>query len=761
LRVLIAEDNPTDAELVLRELRRSGFDPEWHRVDTEAEYLDRLHTGLDIILSDYEMPQFGGTRALELLQKNGMDVPFIIISGTIGEDTAVAAIKQGAADYLLKDRLTRLGPAVSQALEQARLRRERRQTEESLRQSEAEFRAMTEASPLGIFVADCKGLLTYTNTTLRQMLGVGFQEMAGTGWARSVHPLDRAELLAKWQEATAGKESLESSTRFVRPDGATIQTSIKTAVMRAQDSFLGYVGVVEDITERRQAEERVREQAAMLDRAHEAIIVRDLHTRRITFWNQGAERLYGWTAAEAEGIEIGDLIFADPDAPMALTEQLLQTGEWHGEHQHVSKAGKKLTVSSHVTLICDADDTPKSVLVINIDVTEQKALEARFLRAQRMESIGTLASGVAHDLNNILSPIMMSVPLLRRNISAAQRERTIAIIETSAERGAQIVRQVLTFGSGLEGEKRQMRVDVVIHELMKIMGETFPKNITLESSIEPELWQVIGDATQIHQVLLNLFVNARDAMPEGGRLRLRAANLKLDANYASMLPEATPGPYVLLEVSDTGSGIPPEIVERIFDPFFTTKGIGKGTGLGLSTVLGIVRSHGGIIHVSTQPAKGTSFDVYLPASPDQAASPADASHTPIPEGHGELVLVVDDEENVRVAAGMALETAGYNVLLAADGTEALAIFAMNSGRVAAMLTDLMMPFMDGAALIRALRTMVPALPIIASTGLGEKAQLAQLKAMGVETILHKPYGADTLLRAIHGTLHPTASSPTA
>ena len=318
---------------------------------------------------------------------------------------------------------------------------------------------------------------------------------------------------------------------------------------------------------------------------------------------------------------------------------------------------------------------------------------------------------------------------------------------------------MLTFGRGLEGEKLPLQINSLIKELLKMMGGTFPKNIAIESSLDPALWQVLGDATQIHQVLLNLCVNARDAMPDGGRMRLHAANLELDANYASMVPEAAPGPYVLLEVTDTGSGIPPEIIERVFDPFFTTKGIGKGTGLGLSTVLGIVKSHGGFIHVNTEPGKGTTFQVHLPASPDQAALPADASRLDIPEGHDELVLVVDDEESVRGAARFALENSGYRVLLAADGTEALAVFAMNSGSVAAVLTDLMMPFMDGVAFIRALRTMAPKLPIIASTGLGEKAQIASLMAMNVETVLHKPFGAGILLRTIHRALHPEASSP--
>jgi hypothetical protein len=273
------------------------------------------------------------------------------------------------------------------------------------------------------------------------------------------------------------------------------------------------------------------------------------------------------------------------------------------------------------------------------------------------------------------------------------------------------------------------------------------------------LWQVVGDATQIHQVLLNLFVNARDAMPDGGTLRLHAANLNIDASHASMLLDPRPGPHVLLEVSDTGTGIPPEIVERIFDPFFTTKGVGKGTGLGLSTTHGIVKSHGGFIHVKTEPGKGTTFQVYLPASPDQETAPTDAPPADVPEGHGELVLVVDDEANVRSSARIVLETAGYRVLLATNGTEAVAVFTMNAGSVAAVLTDIMMPLMDGVGLIRALRAKAPALPIIASTGLGKKAELADLEAMNVGIVLNKPYSADALLRAIHEALHRESRPP--
>ncbi|MEO6789139.1 MAG: response regulator [Chthoniobacteraceae bacterium] len=743
------EDDPADAALIARELRRAGFDPEICRVQTEADFLSHLSPDLDIILSDYSMPEFSGLRALDLLNGRGLEIPFIIVSGTIGEDTAVAAMKQGAWDYLLKDRLARLGPAVSHALEQTRLRREKKQAEQRIR----EQAALLDEARDSICVNDLDQRILYWNKSAERLYGWPVKEAIGR---------NANELLCQGAVALTAVKTLiqrgewhgelQQSTR----EGRQIVVESRWTLIRDAGGAPKSILVINtDITEAKQAEIRIREQAEMLDLAYEGIIVGDFHTRRISFWNKGAERMYGWCAQEAEGRDIGELVFADASVLDKISGELLTAGESRGEHRHVSKSGKALIVSSSVTLVRDACGEPKSVLLINVDVTEKKDLDARFLRAQRMESIGTLASGVAHDLNNILSPIMMSVPMLRRNLTAKQREEIISTVEMSAQRGADIVKQVLTFGRGLEGEKRPLQVEGLIKEMLKIVRETFPKNIAVESSLAAKMWPVVGDATQLHQVLLNLCVNARDAMPGGGELRLSAANLAMDASYASMLQEATHGPYVLLEVADTGSGMPPEIVERIFDPFFTTKELGHGTGLGLSTVHGIIKSHGGFIKVKTQPGKGTTFQVFLPASPQlDGVAGAIAAHAEIPEGHGEIVLIVDDEEPVRNAARTALEAFGYAVLLAADGAEGLAVFSMSSDRIAIVLTDLMMPHMDGVALIRALRSMVPNMPVIASTGLGEKARLAELREMNVETVLHKPYGAEALLHAIHKTLHP-------
>ena len=500
-------------------------------------------------------------------------------------------------------------------------------------------------------------------------------------------------------------------------------------------------------------EEHTADQARLLDLAHDAIIVRDFETRQIRYWNKGAERLYGWTADEAVNKRLCNLILGGDSRQVdAINRELLAHGEWSGELRQFTKDGLRLIVHGRATLTRGGDGQPRSVLIINTDLTEAKKIESQFLRVQRIESIGTLASGIAHDLNNILSPIMMSAPLLRRELAVEQRDEIVSVIETAARRGAEIVQQVLAFGRGVDGERHPLNLGLLVVELVSMMGETFPKSIEVEMSVEPGLWPVVGDATQLHQVLLNLCVNARDAMPAGGRLRLRASNFDLDVNASGMAPEATPGPHVAIEVSDNGSGIPRSILDRIFDPFFTTKGVGKGTGLGLSTTLGIVRSHGGFIDVKSEPGQGTRFKIHLPAVPEQEGIVETAPPAGIPRGHGEWVLVVDDEGPIRIAVKTVLENHGYRVLSAADGAEALAVFARSLAPIRVVLTDVAMPVMDGVALIQALKKIAPALPVIASTGQSDRARVAELRTMRIGPVLNKPYGADAVLRAVSAAL---------
>jgi two-component system, cell cycle sensor histidine kinase and response regulator CckA len=507
-----------------------------------------------------------------------------------------------------------------------------------------------------------------------------------------------------------------------------------------------------EITERKAVEKRLREHADIINRAHEAIIIRGFNDQRILFWNRGAERIYGWRTDEAVGRLISELMFVDPTEQNGPLRTLIETGEFHGELRHRAKDGREVIVDARVTLIRNDDGTPHSILGISADTTEHKKLEMQLLRTQRLESIGTLASGVAHDLNNVLGPILMAAESLQGNATGAHAAGMVSLIEESARRGSSIVKQVLTFARGVEGERVLINPRHLIDEMVEIAKKTFPKSIEITGQYPEHPWSISGDPTQLHQVLLNLSMNARDTMANGGSLILAAENMEVDENYAAMTPGAKPGPHVILRVSDTGAGIPRAMIDKIFEPFFTTKDLGKGTGLGLSTSLGIVKSHAGFISVSSEQGSGATFEVYLPAvqadvAPFQKEIPVD-----LIKGNGELVLLVDDEINVRQVTKITLEKHNYRVMEANDGPEALAIFAQHMDSVDVVLTDMMMPYLDGIAVIRALKKMKPDMIFIASTGQGDEARLAELQELGVVNFLSKPYDTRKLLTVLESAV---------
>jgi CheY-like chemotaxis protein len=364
-----------------------------------------------------------------------------------------------------------------------------------------------------------------------------------------------------------------------------------------------------------------------------------------------------------------------------------------------------------------------------------------------MESIGSLASGITHDLNNILGPIMMSASMLRdEDMPKQTSEELIGIIQEAAQRGADVVRQVLTFARGAKGERKPVEPRFLIRQVEHILKEILPKSITFTSTLSDGLWNVTGDLTQLHQVFVNLCVNARDAMPDGGTLRLSAKNCDISPATASKIPDAKPGRYVRIMVADSGIGIPEEILGKIFDPFFTTKELGKGTGLGLSTVLGIVKSHVGFVTIDSKVGKGSKFNVYFPATEAILLPAKPTEKTPLPSGAGEGILIVDDELPICKMAGAILQKKGYHVLSAPDAREALEIYSQQAGAIHAVLTDLAMPGMDGQALIRALKEMNPAPVVIASTG---QSGYKEPFSHGAEFFLAKPYNAEQLLAIVH------------
>jgi PAS domain S-box-containing protein len=492
---------------------------------------------------------------------------------------------------------------------------------------------------------------------------------------------------------------------------------------------------------RSEAEEKVLAQAQLLDLASDSISVLSLEGI-VIFWNRGAERLYGYAPNEAEGRHITDLIYRSPAESYEQARRgAIAEGQWQGELEHVSKDRQRIVVSSRWTVVANAAGKPERFLCINTDITERKQLEAQFLRAQRLESIGTLASGIAHDLNNILAPIFMASEILRSEQLTPDGGAMLDIIQNSAQRGADIVKQVLTFVRGSEGKRTSLALPYLVKEICKVASETFPKNISVRFSIDPSLWLVEADPTQMHQVLMNLCINARDAMPNGGLLTVSAKNVTADGKSS-----------VQMEVADTGTGIPQEIIDKIFDPFFTTKDAGKGTGLGLSTVLGIVKSHAGTVHVESKPGEGTKFQVALPAVLDSSKGDARKNTGPVPRGHGETVLVVDDEAEIRNLAAEALRRNGYEVISAQDGASGIVQFVEQKQKIALVITDLMMPGVDGVSLVKTVQAIKPDMKIIITSGFAEGRPLPE-----GSRLIRKPFSANELLRAVQEEITSTVS----
>ncbi|NEO85721.1 MAG: response regulator [Spirulina sp. SIO3F2] len=395
---------------------------------------------------------------------------------------------------------------------------------------------------------------------------------------------------------------------------------------------------------------------------------------------------------------------------------------------------------------------PRRMVGLHMDITEKKQLEAQFLRAQRLESLGTLASGIAHDLNNILTPILSVAQLLPLKFPELNEHNRnlLNIIETSARRGSELIKQILSFSRGLDGQRVGVQICHLLTEIRQIIRQTLPKSIDISINIEPDLWLVNGDVTQLHQVLMNLCVNARDAMPQGGTLSIGAQNVVVDQHLARQHLDAVTGPHVQITVADTGVGMAPDVVHRIFDPFFTTKAIGKGTGLGLSAVLGIVKSHGGFVDVQSQPQQGSQFSIYLPANliPIPAQDDAGAIYA----GHGEVILVVDDEATIREVIKTTLETYGYRVLTAEQGLDAIALYAKQAQTIDAVILDMMMPTLDGSATLPALQQLDTDVKAIAISGLQSTEMVRKTEQLGFYTFLPKPIDTSDLLNTLHDCL---------
>jgi hypothetical protein len=644
---------------------------------------------------------------------------------------------------------------------------QRQQAESALCESEERYRSVVAAIQEGVVLHEANGNIVACNASAERILGRSTEHILNRNcndpcW-QTIHQ-DGSPFPGDTHPAMVTLRTGQPCANVVmgvyQPNGQLTWISINSQpLFRANDS-LPYAVVTSfaDISElqaalcdRQQAEQKIFEQAALLDIATDAILVRDFQSK-ILFWNQGAERLYGWCAQEVLGKDLQQFLYkkTSPQLKSAF-KTVTESGSWQGELHKVTKSGKEIIVESRWTLMHDAAGQP-NILSVDTDITQKKQLEEQFFRAQRLESLGTLAGGIAHDLNNILTPILAASQLLQVRLPQDKEhyQHLLAIIESNAKRGAALVKQVLSFARGFKGERTIVQLKHLISEITLIAKQTFPKSIEFAITIPEDLWAVSGDVTQLHQVLMNLVVNARDAMPDGGTIEISAANTFIDEAYTHMNLDAKVGHYIVMTIADTGMGMPPEILDRIFDPFFTTKEIGTGTGLGLSTVLGIIKSHGGFVSVSSKVDQGSKFKLFLPAV--EANQVLDTNNLEIRQGKGELILIVDDETQICEIAKIILEKYNYKALTANNGIEAIALYAQHKQQISAVLMDIMMPEMDGITAIRTLQKMNPQVQIIACSGINPNETLVALDHPGVQLVVSKPYTAQELLNSLHHIL---------
>lgn len=660
MSMLLVEDNLAEARFLAEALKGTVLSRcHLAHVKRLGEALEQLRTDhFDVVLLDLTLPDSQGLASLDSVVQQSPSLPIVVLTNTNDDELAMAAVRRGAQDYLVKRQVNQ-----EILVRSLRYAIERKQGAEALREANEILELRVQARTAELRTA---------NELLRQEV------------EQRQKVQERLELAQK-----AGK--IGTFEWHIPSNYITWSAELEALYGLASGSFEGcYEGWIQTL----HPDDRPRLEMEL----HQAI--------------QASTRL-------------------DTDFRILLPDQ---TVRW-------------IAVKS--SIFQDSTGNPMRMIGIHMDITETKQLEAQFLRTQRLESLGTLASGIAHDLNNILTPILAAVQLLPHKVSNLNEstQQLLKTLETSAQRGAGLVKQIVSFTRGVEGKRLCIQVSHLLLEIEKIIRQTLPKSIQIELDTSSNLWSVMGDATQLHQVFMNLCVNARDAMPQGGTLQISAENKLIDDQYSRMHLNATVGPHVVITVADTGMGIAPGILHRIFDPFFTTKDVGQGTGLGLAAVLGIIKSHGGFIDVQSEVGKGTQFRVFLPATP---APPAvEEVEMNLLLGNQELVLVVDDEVAICEIVKTTLEAYNYQVLTAKDGIEAIALCAEHKETLQMVLIDLMMPMMEGLTVIPLLQRFNPDLFIVAMSGLNSIDMVSQAEKLNIRGFLPKPFTTQDLLQTLH------------
>ena len=791
LRLLIIEDSEDDALLIVRDLRRAGYEPTYDRVETEAGVRAALDQGpWDVVISDFSMPRFSGTDALKLLREGDLETPFIFVSGTIGEDVAVEAMRAGAQDYVTKGNLRRLAPAIERELREIAERRA----------SEERYRLLFERHP--------HPLLVYDRETLR-FLEVNEAAVRQYGYSREEFLGMTIEAIRPAEDLPALREHLRQEHAGLRHSGVWRHRTNDGAVIHVETTahdvvFLGrparLVAAV-DVTERTRAEAdlqaRERQQAAVArlgERAITTVHLTDLFDAAVALVSDTLAVPYckllelqadgeslllragvGWRAGDVGQARVGTGEESQAGYTLQRREPII-VEDWRTErrfrkpdllHTHGIVSGVSVPIPTKTRpfgVLGADDDRPRTFARDDIHFLQAVAhilgtaidrhrVETATLQSQRLESVGRLAGGVAHDFNNLLTAITGYSELILEELPPGDRLREdVEEIRKAAARAGALTRQLLAFSRKQVLEPKPLDLNDVVADVEKMLRRLIGEDIKLETALQPDLGTVKADPGQIEQVIVNLVVNARDAMPQGGTITLETANVVLDGTYADQHIAVTPGRYVMFAVTDTGIGMDKETQARIFEPFFTTKGPDRGTGLGLSTVYGIVKQSGGSIWVYSEPAHGTTFKIYLPMVDEEVIATTTSGDAPRTVNGTETVLLAEDEEVVRRLTGRILAQAGYHVLVATTGAEALAVSEAYDGPIHLLISDVVMPQMSGGELRRRLAAARPSVRILYLSGYTDPGIVQQGLLEGGAAFLQKPFTAEALLRKVRDVL---------
>jgi two-component system, cell cycle sensor histidine kinase and response regulator CckA len=755
LRLLLLEDNPSDAELVLHALRRAGYEPIGDRVETEQDYRDHLQAAPQVILADYSMPEFSALRALEILQECRLDIPFIIVSGTIGEERAVEVMQRGATDYLMKDRLGRLGQAVAQGIE-------RSMKKEALRQSEERFHELTAHVDQVLWMIDAKeNKILYVSPGYEEMWGRSCQSLLDSPntYMEGIHPLDR-EMMCRENAVMFETGQIDAECRVLRPDGSVRWVWLRGYPVREQGQIVRIVGVIEDITEKRRL---AAEREALLSRLQLhiermplAYVLFDADMRIID-WNSTAKRIFGYSREEMLGTG-PPYEKIDPHSFWEKGEEIrsrIRSGdmEAHSINENLTKDGRAITCQWFNTPLLDDNGQFVGFLCLAQDVTEQKSLEAKFQQAQKMEAFGQLAGGVAHDFNNLLTIINGYSELILDDLREGDPLRdSLGQIKTAGERAASLTRQLLAFSRKQVLEPKVLSLNTIVTDTERMLRRLIGEDIAVSTVLDPALGMVKADLGQIEQVIMNLALNARDAMPQGGKLTIETENTELDETYTQAHRDLRPGPYVLLAVADTGMGMDAATKARIFEPFFTTKEPGRGTGLGLATAFGIVKQSDGHVAVYSELGRGTTFKIYLPRIDAMTGAGVLVPRQGATAKGTETILLTEDEPALRALARHVLAMNGYKVLEAANGEKALRIAEEYKGTLHLLVTDVVMPGMSGRQLTERLAAVRPGMKVLYLSGYTDDAVVRHGVLQAETAFLQKPFTPNALALKVRQVL---------